>query len=377
MKNMFDFIIFEHSGLRNHFIDLQAIGKMLVNCGYSVAIANVTNEAAECAGSGLPVLNVKTDKDDFKNHNQYLKAVIEELSPLTENFYVGSILSSSDLSWLRYVPSSKKVFLWALRSFFFTSYRRIKLSRHYPILFVRSLRNKRLTRKLDNICFFVSEQIIIDELIELGYHRDRMVLRPERLTNVFQPVKEANSEPLSLLSIGALREEKRIDLCIDALDAMGKDCGIHLTIAGKAYTIHGYDKMLERRSLESSCVTRISHRLSDEEYNSLIKQADYLILCDEKQPGCITNGTMAEALLAGRPIIAPNYNPYKYYVEKYGIGILYELHSPESFIKALEKAKSMSPSAFAEGIRKYQSDFTYEKALSNFSKELNVTLNKK
>lgn len=375
MKSMYDFIIFEHSGLRNHFIDLQVIGKMLVDCGYSVAIANVTLEANECADSGLPVLNVKTHKDAFKNNNQYLKAVFDELSPLTKNFYVGSILSSSDLSWLRYVPTSKKVFLWALRSFFFTSYRRIKLSRHYPILFIRSLRNKRITRSLSNICFFVSEPIIIDELIELGYRRDRMVLRPERLTKSFQPVKDVNTKPLSLLSIGALREEKRIDLCIDALDAMGKDCGIHLTIAGKAYTIHGYDKMLERRSIESACVSRISRRLTDEEYNSLIKQSDYLILCDEKQPGCITNGTMAEALLAGRPIIAPNYNPYKYYVEKYGIGILYELHNRESLIQALDKAKSMSPNAFAEGIRKYQLDFTYERVLSNFSKELSTTLN--
>lgn len=374
-KNLYDFIIFEHTGLRNHFVDLKAIGRMLKDSGYSVAIANVTNEEAECSDSGLPVLKIETNQKSFSNRNTYLKSVIKELSPQTKNFYVGSILSSSDLSWLNTVPPHHKVFLWALRSFFFTSYKRVKITRYYPLEFVRSIRNKRITQKKKNICFFVSEPIIIDELVKLGFNKSRMILRPERLTKSLCPIKSGHSMPLSLISIGALREEKRIDLCIDALDTLGSEYGIHLTIAGKAYAIHGYDKMLEKRSSASPYVTRIPHRLSSVEYNRLIQQSDYLVLCDEKQPGCVTNGTMAEALLAGIPIIAPDYNPYKYYVEKYGIGILYKLHDSASFTSALKKAKLTPTEAFADGISRYQKDYMYDKVVKDFSKELRILLN--
>lgn len=377
MKNMYDFIIFEHSGLQNHFVDLNNIGRMLRDSGYRVAIANVTNEANECADSEFPILDLDVRKDRYKSKNKYLKAVVNELSPLTKNFYVGSVLSSSSLSWLKYIPSHHKVFLWALRSFFFTYYKRIRISRHFPEQFILSLKNRFITSRLKNICFFVSEPIIIDELMNLGYQRERMVIRPERLTRELHPIQSRHNTPLSLLSIGVLREEKRIDLCIDALDSMGDDCGIHLTVAGKAYKIHGYDVKLEQRSAASNLVTRISHRLSDEEYQNLINQSDYLVLCDEKQPSCVTNGTMSESLLSGKPIIAPNYNPYKYYVEKYGVGILYELHNHESFISALNKAKTTPPQAFAKGLQRYQEDFMYDKAISAFSNELNRTLNYK
>lgn len=371
---MYDFIIFEHSGLLNHFIDLQTIGKMLHDCGYKVAIANVTNEAEQCANSTLPILTVSTGRASFRNKRDYLSAVIKELSPKTKHFYVGSILSDSDLSWLKTIPSHHKVFLWALRSFFLTAHKRFKLSRYYPVTFIRSLRNNAITHKLRNIRFFVSEPIIIDELLALGYQRDQMVLRPERLTHEICAAKLNHSSPLSILSIGALREEKRIDLCIDALDSLGKEAGIHLTIAGKAYKIHGYDKMLEQRSASSACTERIAHRLDDSEYNRLIEQADYLILCDEKQPGCVTNGTMAEALLAGTPIIAPNYNPYKYYVEKYKVGLLYELHNQDSLTSALLKARTTNPEFFKNGLTRFQEDFMYDKVLLNFKDELQKAL---
>lgn len=161
-----------------------------------------------------------------------------------------------------------------------------------------------------------------------------------------------------------------MDLCIDALEAIGGS-DFHLIIAGKAYTINGYDKMLEARSARNPFVTRIPNRLSAEEYDKLIIDCDYLILCDEKQPSSVTNGTMAEALLLGRPIIAPNYNPYKSIIEKYGVGILYEMHDRESLRNALLQAKDTDSSEFSEGILNYQQDFMYDNVVGNFKKEIN------
>lgn len=80
---------------------------------------------------------------------------------------------------------------------------------------------------------------------------------------------------------------------------------------------------------------------------------------------------MAEALLLGRPIIAPNYNPYKSIIEKYGVGILYEMHDRESLRNALLQAKDTDSSEFSEGILNYQQDFMYDNVVGNFKKEIN------
>lgn len=371
---MFDFIIFEHSGIRNHFADLCTIGRLLRDCGYKVAIVNVTNESEECKSVNLPVLYPKAKRESFRNKTAYMKAIINEFSPMTQNMYAGSILSTTSLKWLKYVPKTQKVFLWALRSFFFTSHKRFYLSRYYPVDFVRSLYNTYITKRQKNIRFFVSNTIIRDEFVNLGYDYWRIVIREERTASQLCEPKTYHNNPLSLLSIGTLREEKRVDLCIDALEEIA-DHGIHFTIAGKAYKTHGYDVMLENRS-RSPFVTRISSRLSDAKYNQLIDSCDYLVLCDEMQPSCVTNGTMAEALLAGKPIIAPNYNPYKFIVEKYGVGLLYDLHDKESFIEVIKRAKALSPSSFSSGIIQYQNDFLYENVLLRFAANIKETLSK-
>lgn len=370
---MYDFIIFEHTGLRNHMVDLCNVGQLLIDSGFKVAIANVTNEGELCSGSGIKILNLIVKRESFRSSSSYMKAVIKELSPITKNFYVGSILSYTSLAWLKYVPPHHKVLLWALRSFFFTQYRRLRLSRTYPLDFVHSIYNSWVIRKRKNIYLFVSDTIIRDEFVDLGYERERLIVRPERTAKEMHPVKQRNNTPLTLLSIGALRPGKRLDLCIDALEAIGGS-DFRLVIAGKAYTINGYDKKLEARSGRCPLVTRIPHRLSAEEYDKLVADCDYLVLCDEKQPSCVTNGTMAEALLMGRPIIAPNYNPYKFIIEKYGVGILYEMYNKESLKNALLQAKETVPSEFSVGISNYQQDFMYNSVVSKFKEEISSKL---
>ena len=59
---------------------------------------------------------------------------------------------------------------------------------------------------------FVSDTIIRDEFVNLGYERERLVVRPERTTKGIRPVKQRNNATVTLLSIGTLRPEKRLDL---------------------------------------------------------------------------------------------------------------------------------------------------------------------
>ena len=371
---MYDFILFEHSGLKNHCVDLSSIGRMLCDSGYTVAIADVTIEGKECRSSGLPILEVKASRGAYKSHNAYMKAVFDELSQLTQSFYAGSILSDTRLSWLKNVPSDKKVFLWALRSFFFTEYKRPRLSRNWPSKLYNSIYNLRITKRLKNVRFCVSNPIIRDEFESLGYESWRLVIRQERTCSKLIPTIGKKNSSTNFLIIGALRPEKRIDLCIKALDEI-KSNNLRLTIAGKAYTVHGYDKMIETLSSSRSYIKRISKRLDEDEYNALITNCDYMVLSDEKQASCVTNGTMSEALLAGRPIIAPNYNPYKFIIDNYKVGFLYEMHNHQSLLDAFYKAISTNPVYFAEGIEKFQKDLLYDKVISAFSTEVRKSLN--
>lgn len=373
---MYDFIIFEHSRLRNHLVDLIAIGKMLKDSGYNVAIVDLEYGSDIIYNSGIPAIEVSHKLKSFNKTKDYLKAIAEELSPLADNFYVGSVLSDTSIDWLKFFPSGKRLFVWGLRSFFFTYFKRLKFSRYYPGKFIQSLLNLYILRNNKNIRLFVSDEIIRDEFVELGVEPWRLVIRRERFCNGFHPAKEIRTATLKLLSIGALRPEKRIDLCIDAIEAINPPLNIEFVIAGKAYSIHGYDKMLLKRAVGNDSIQRIDRRLDEKEYNKLIHDCDFLLLCDERQPSCVTNGTMAEALLAGRPIIAPNYNPYKYIVEKYGVGLLYDLHDIRSIKEILKKAVASSPSDFVQGIMKYQEDFFYDRVINDFKQEMSHSLNR-
>lgn len=372
---MYDFIIFEHSRLSNHLVDLLSIGKLLKDSGYSVAIVDLDYKSELIADSGFPILKLKCSFTLNKGSKKYWREIVRELSPLSRNFYVGSALSDTSLSWLKYFPPEKNVFIWGLRSFFFTYYKRFQLSRYYPKKFITSLQNLHLLRKHRNICLFISDEVIRDEFIGLGISPNRLVVRRERYCVKFAIAKEYKSNPIKLLVIGSLRPEKRIDLIIDAMESFKPSLNVQLTIAGKAYSIHGYDKMLSRRASQNNSIQRIDRRLDDCEYNKLIHECDFLLLCDIKQPSCVTNGTMAEALLAGRPIIAPNYNPYKFVVEKYGVGLLYNLHDNKSIIGSLKSAIESSPLDFMEGIKRYQTDMMYDCILHQFKKDLSRVLN--
>ena len=62
---------------------------------------------------------------------------------------------------------------------------------------------------------------------------------------------------------------------------------------------------------------------------------------------------MTEALINHRPIVCPNYNPYKYYIEKYGVGLLYEAGNEDSYASVLEKASELGVLSFQPSIERY------------------------
>lgn len=382
----YDFILFEDLyDSVNHYKDVCIIARMLNDCGYSVAIADVFREAQFCSDAQVPIISLSTkktratlslSKSNFSifrviqnmwnrfRIDLYLKKVVIELSHLTNNIYAGTMHMGMPILWMKRIPSSVNIYLWGLRSYYLTYYK----SRSFKIETIESKWLYSFFKSHANFKFIISDEIILKEFQALGFPTNRLILRPERLTDsICYPI---NRDSITkILCIGTLRPQKRIDICLDAFSAISHD-NIEFTIAGKAYSDHGYDKLINSKIFGSKNVIRVDKRLNEEEYQNLFRSCDYLLLCDEKQLSSVTNGTMNEALLSGKPIIAPNHDPYKYVVERYNVGILYDLHNQESIKRAFLEAQLKSPLDFSDGLVAYQKTLMYNDAVASLKKQI-------
>lgn len=392
---MYDFILFEtlYNSI-NHCTDLCNIARLLRDSGYHVAIADVFHEAEYCKVEGIPHVKVNAKckaslrpssartsvgryYENLKNRyiiDRYLCKVIDELAPITKYLYAGTMMIGMPFMWLKKIPKDKTVFFWGLRSYYLTYYKRLHLK--YETLSSKIISNYYLHSS--NVRLFVSDEIIRKEFLELGFQPWQLVLRPERMIDEYtgksvENEKREQDGKCNILCIGSLRPQKRVDLCIQALNELD-DINILFTIAGKASEEHGYSKRIAELIDGHNNIKRIDRRLSDEEYNLLISTCDYLLLCDEKQLSSVTNGTMSEALLACKPIIAPDYDPYKTMVNKYGVGILYDIKSPVSIQNALVKAKNTDPVVFKNDINQFVSTLEYPCVLKKFKSEIVLSL---
>lgn len=382
---MYDFILFE-TFYGTHYKDMLMIAELLKDSGYSVAIAGLYQESVIKRDGRFPLLSVKAKCNatftPSRSKNSlarvvsnlwnrfkidcYLCKVIKELSPLANNFYVGTLYLGIPLLWLSRLPKDKKVFFWGLRSYFLTLYKEHKVSVEGWTSWVL----KRFFSNKTNTVFIISEPIIKHEFESLGFSSDRLVLRPERaIKETCIKRIDRNDGKTQILIIGSLRYQKRIDLILDVVERI-EDKQIELVIGGKAVPDNGFDVWLNDRAKGIKGVRRVDIRYTDEEFARQIEECDYLLLCDMKQLSCVSNGTMNDALLRGKPIIAPDYNPYKFYIERFGVGILYDLSNPSSITEALVKARTIDPSFFDKGILSYQRELLYSKVQKRFSEDI-------
>lgn len=390
---LYDFILFENwHQATNHHKDVGLIASMLKDCGYSVAVADLYQNINRIYIEGVPCITIQ-HKASFLNYPKsglmskwpfikivgainrnrearHLKCVMKEIEGKYKHLYCGSHYVKMPIGWLRMIPDNSSAFFWGLRSARLVQYK----SKILDFASVSSYFLRRYFDRHPNLKFFVSDQFIFDEFVALGITKDRLVIRPERFIDDYPTKNHVSDNPFTLLSIGSLRPEKRIERILSALRQLD-DKDVHYVIAGASR--QEYESVIETEltKYNSKNVKRLNYRLSEEEFNELINQADFLVLCDRPQASNVTNGTMNEALLAGVPIIAPNYNPYKYFIEQYKVGLAFDPDAPNSLARAIRDAKAKKHDAFADAIHKYQSQFLKKTVVRNFGKSLRSVFN--
>lgn len=385
----YDFVLFENLySIENHYKDLCIIAYILKKAGYHVAFADVFKEDSLCNVEDIPHIpfkrksptyfkKLRTNRDTlprifryYMKYRQdlYLKYVINQLKGVTNNVYVGSLTLATPTLFIRSFNKDTNYYFWGLRTSNLLRWKQKNFGSSFFIskrLFVYLTQNK-------NIMLIVSNELIKDEFVKnVGIEPFRLILRPERMITK-KPrmmMKIGGNDSLHLLTIGTLRPFKHVEFCLDALRDLN-DSRIYYTIAGKSKDKTGYEEMIKERMKGVPNVTRINRYLPDDEYKVIMDSCDFLVLCDDIQESCASNGTMSEALLMGKPIIAPNFNPFKNEVDLYGVGLLYEYQNISSLKDKIKEAFIKNPSYFYSKLSEYQSLYVEEKVINDIKKQL-------
>lgn len=366
---MYDFLLFENYHLAvHHKIDVVIIAKMLKSQGLKVAIFDIYHEDDSDDIEGIPVLHwtskapIPDDSRMKRKHSVletifkskmfqwqlhcYMKEVKSFITDKANNFYCGSY--HNGMSTVLF-DIQKPCYWWGLRS------ERIRFSWHKcfpsPLTGVHILMERNIFLKNPYQRLFVSNQIIMDEFERLGVPRKRMVIREERVV-----VKTMDSnlnmldQNVSFLVIGQLRKEKHIPTTISAFKKANIN-GAVLKLIGRSQG--EYEEEISKAIGEDNRIFRLNAFLEYDDFNKHFSSSHFVLFADEEGPSCITNGTMTEALINHRPIVCPNYNPYKYYIEKYGVGLLYEAGNEDSYASVLEKASELGAQSFQPSIERF------------------------
>ena len=389
----YDFVLFENAyDIENHYKDLSLLAKILKKAGYTVAIANVFKEAELCLDTDIPHIDLKykcprrfsilrkyrKTVSSFSFHlnrllhSLYLVYVIIALRKNASNFYIGSLTTYTPVLFLCFLPRKNNYFIWGLRSYTLTKWAN---SKYDTLTFTSWLRERRI-KNHRNVKLIVSNEVIREEFISIGIKRDRTLYRPERWIAEGERIlddKKVNDRLTNILSIGTLRRSKHVEYAIEALQKIN-DKSIVYTIAGRCKDTNGYEAMITEKSKGMPNVVRKNYFIDDNEYVQLFKECDFLLLCDEPEPSCGSNGTMLESIMVGRPLIAPNHSPFKEEIERFGVGILYDLNDINSLVVALNKAKELKSLYFKENIKKYQEFISERNIINSLIKELSIII---
>lgn len=263
-----------------------------------------------------------------------------------------------------FVASKKPCMFWGLRSSRIVPFYRMANESLWGRIRYAYLRHFCLKNHSNYI--LCSNDIIRDEFIKLGIPKWRLLHREERCVEECVDNYTHASDNLTFLTIGQLRPQKHVEKCIKAFKA--SNLKALYNIVGR--NTDDYEAYLKPLYEGVSSINRVSGFIEPHVFSQYFNAAHFVVFADEKAPSSVTNGTMLEALIHHRPIIAPNYNPYAYYIRLYGIGIQYDYNSESSFVEALRKAAFVGYKSFEKNIMRFLETISFSVSSSQFSDDV-------
>lgn len=386
----YDYILFENAyQLENHYYDLELLAHALRRAGFSVAIADVFKEERLCSNNDLPHINLRIKPYRFfrelsayrKNVSSFRYSVLRFLCSIylvytlyalknkTKNFYIGSLTIDTPILWLLLLPRRRNYLIWGLRSHIINKWKEKLFERYGLYSFLLNV----ILIYTKRIKLIVSNEIIKEEFSNIIKDpHNRIIVRPERWVSYSYRIKisKSKNDKCVFLTIGTLRKNKHVEIVLDAIRQI-KALRIEYIIAGRCKDNNGYNEMIKARMEGLDNVRRIDRFIPVDEYQRLFEEADYVILCDEPEKSCGTNGTFLEALLKGCPVIAPMHEPFISDINSNEVGLLYDLNDTKSLVSCIEKAVCNGPSFYEKNIKHFLDNLREDKVVELLKKQLN------
>lgn len=134
-----------------------------------------------------------------------------------------------------------------------------------------------------------------------------------------------------LLALGATRDDKGLDILLDALNFVNHD--FQLLIAGKEESF-SEEFIDEHTKKYSTKVTKLLKFLDDYEFAECLSAADFVVLPYRK---CFdgASGPLGEGVVLGKTIIGPNHGSLGDIIEKNHLGYIFEAENINSLAKVI------------------------------------------
>ena len=387
-EDTYNFLLFENYHLATHHLyDLFMIARMIQSQGLKVAVFDVFHEIEEDVQDGIPIIHwqsIRTIPDDswlLRKHSKwetafksiqlliqthcYFKEVVAFIRDKADAFYCGSYHKgiSTELFLLQ-----KPCYYWGLRSERLTFTWHKLFPSPFDGLHVLLQRRRFLRNQFQRL--FVSNPIILEEHIRIGVPRSRMVIREER---VVEKMTDANlsmmDAEVSFLVIGQLRKEKQVPITVSAF-RQANIPGSTLKLIGRSQ--NDYEDTIESVISNDKRIVRVNEYLDYKDFFRYFSKSHFVLFADQQGQSCITNGTMMEALIHHRPVICPDFNPYSFYIDKYGIGLKYKAGDVKSYAAALKEAARLGAWHFQSAINTFLLTLDFNIVARQFATELNL-----
>lgn len=174
-----------------------------------------------------------------------------------------------------------------------------------------------------------------------------------------------NNDEFVISTVGLIYEGKNIDFIINTLKNK-RISDVKYIISGFPYDEYGQHIKKEVEDLHNEMIEGHFEYLSEEEYKRTIRKADFIVLSYSKDRSDQASGVFFDAIKYNRPVIVPNVEPFKYYIEKYKIGLMFEENDEDSFVQQINMAKKLGTSYFIKNINDFKRDFSYDVWIKKF-----------
>jgi glycosyltransferase involved in cell wall biosynthesis len=250
-------------------------------------------------------------------------------------------------------------------------------SRNSAVLSLKLRTERVMTNRFlrsNSVLAILLEDSTLSKIASRGYKTCRIPAYAYPEPSAELPSGKHRSDRFTMSSVGTINKGKNIDFLLDVIQKHKPEFFVY-RISGNPRGSYGEEIVRRTANLRISTLETNFGYLSDEQYWQEISTADFILIPYERSREGQSSGVMFDAMKCGTPIIAADIEPFKMYVEKYKIGVLYEEGNEDDLLEAMRTAHERGKGFFDEAIRSFREEHSISKWRFRFNTDLRHYVN--